>query len=76
MMADDAADVPTPDPARCPACGAENGCSYGTSEPCWCATTIEWRVPLTDASAACYCRRCLEALIAQTTATGSSSTAT
>jgi len=59
-----------PDPARCPLCGAGNGCameaaraSGETQAPCWC-TEVDFRrevleqLPPQSRGLACICRVC------------------
>jgi len=49
----------------CPRCGSDNRCGIGAVQPCWCATELAQRLPLQPAATACYCRSCLEQLIAE-----------
>ena len=49
---------------RCPDCGQAFHCGIAVDSPCWCATEYAALMPLTDAEAGCYCRKCLEKRIA------------
>lgn len=51
--------------ATCPRCGADNRCGFGGDRPCWCAAGFEPLLPLPGAAASCYCKACLQALLAQ-----------
>jgi cysteine-rich CWC protein len=57
---------PIPGETRCAGCGATFVCGgRAGSASCWCGE-LPARLPVPDASAGCYCRECLEALIART----------
>ena len=65
------------DPARCPLCGAPNGCAMeqarATGEapaPCWCLTArfppaLLNQVPAEARGRACVCARCAAAVTGQ-----------
>jgi hypothetical protein len=67
---DTPAEPPAVDPARCPLCGAPNGCalqaaraSNGAPQPCWCtrvrfAPQLLARVPAPAQRRACICAAC------------------
>ena len=64
------ANLPDPDPSRCPLCGGPNGCavmqppaSCGGGQACWCAQAsfapaLLERVPPAARRKACICARC------------------
>jgi hypothetical protein len=56
-------DQSTPPVTRCPRCGSNNHCGFGQDKPCWCATAFAPVMPLESSADACYCQRCLTALI-------------
>ncbi|HZR68155.1 MAG TPA: cysteine-rich CWC family protein [Burkholderiales bacterium] len=61
---ENAASSPTPGEMRCAGCGEVFVCGgRAGSASCWCAE-LPPRLPVPDASSACYCRTCLERLIA------------
>jgi hypothetical protein len=74
----------SPDPARCPLCGATNACAMETERatgvvqpPCWCMTVdfsadLLARVPEAQRRLACICARCASA--AETAATRTAAT--
>jgi hypothetical protein len=59
-----------PGRGTCPACGAPNACALAGapatgSAGCWCLELPPvMPMPLDASDARCYCRRCLESLIA------------
>lgn len=58
------------DPDTCPACGNPVGCGMTKGETtCWCFD-LPHRMPMpaSEGGAGCYCRVCLESLIADQTA--------
>jgi len=56
---------PIPGETRCAGCGTVFVCGgRAGSASCWCAE-LPPSLPVPDVSAGCYCRRCLEALIAR-----------
>ena len=52
---------------RCPACGQDNSCGFGSSAPCWCAAPGLDRLKPDTGADTCYCRACLERLLAELT---------
>jgi hypothetical protein len=52
-------------PPRCPACGQDNSCGFGDSVPCWCAAPELDRLKPDASIDVCYCRTCLERLLAE-----------
>ncbi|MCW5622939.1 MAG: cysteine-rich CWC family protein [Burkholderiales bacterium] len=62
---------------RCPACGKPNACAIDSASPCWCAVELPLRMPLaTNPDAACYCRDCLQRLLADVASDPKTSTGT
>ncbi|MEZ5665081.1 MAG: cysteine-rich CWC family protein [Burkholderiaceae bacterium] len=63
----------SPDPSRCPLCGADNRCAMEIERdtgvpqgPCWCSTqqfseALLARLPAQARGKACICARCLAA---------------
>jgi hypothetical protein len=60
------ADAGKPGDGACPACGGPAGCALTTGEAaCWCFELPPvMPMPPAGTGARCYCRKCLEALIA------------
>ncbi|MGJ7545639.1 cysteine-rich CWC family protein [Variovorax sp. LT1R16] len=69
--------LPSPDPTRCPLCGASNVCAMeiakATGEvqpPCWCLSidfdaAVLARIPAAARGQACICARCAVSADAQ-----------
>jgi hypothetical protein len=51
--------------ARCPRCGSDNRCGMRGEAPCWCADPSLGRLAPDPALTACYCKTCLERLLAE-----------
>ncbi len=50
---------------RCPRCGADNRCGMQGDTPCWCADPSLRRLAPDPSLSACYCKTCLEQLLAE-----------
>ena len=68
--------VARPDLDRCPACANSVGCGVVKGETsCWCFD-LPHRMPMptNEEGARCYCRSCLERLVADQTASANTET--
>lgn len=52
-------------PGLCPRCHQPNRCGIEAPEGCWCWHELSGRVKPDPAAESCYCRGCLEALLAE-----------
>ncbi|MFM9848929.1 MAG: cysteine-rich CWC family protein [Hyphomicrobiaceae bacterium] len=59
---------------RCPSCGNPVGCGITRGEPtCWCVDLPHrMPIPANESVARCYCRACLQRLLADQTISASS----